>query len=170
MKYLTAFLLAVALTAPPMSHAVQARGMATLPASACHILNDRDFAAAGLPQPRLLAGITDNVRGCEFIFGAPPHVITVTAREFAKLRGSDPLQPNVCSTAMAQAHAGQSCTPLHGYGKYGALLRGIGPGGEAAAIIFRGSRYQVALSAMSVPGGSLPAVQRLGKILAARYR
>lgn len=170
MKYFTTALLALALTALPSTHAVQARGFATLPASACHILNDRDFAAAGLPQPRLLAGITDNVRGCEFVYGGPPHVIVVTAREYATLRGSDPLQPNVCSEAMAQAHAGQHCTPLHGYGKYGALLQGIGPGGEGAAIIFRGSRYQVSVNGMGVPGGSLHAVQRLGKILAARYR
>ena len=168
MKYVTASVLALAVTVLPTLQTVQAQGMRTLPPSACHVLNGRDFAAAGVPQPRLLAGVVDNTTGCEFVFGAPPHMLTVTVRLISQLRGSDPLQRDVC--AGAHAHPGQSCTPLHGYGKFGALFQGIGPGGEGAAVAFQTSRYQIALSGMGVPGGSVPAVQRLGKILASRYR
>lgn len=170
MKYILASLLALAMTAFPSLRAVQARSVPTLPLSACHVLNGRDFAAAGVPQPQLLAGLADNTRGCEFVFGAPPHFLMVSVRLISQLRGSDPIKPNLCNEARKQAHRGQTCTPLSGYGRFGALLNGIGPGGEGAAIIFQTSRYQISLNGMAVPGGSVPAVQRLGKILASRYR
>ena len=171
MKYVTASLLALAVTLLPSLQAIPAQGMRTLPASACHVLNDRDFAAAGVPQPRLLAGIANNTTGCVFVFGAPPHSLTVGVRLISQLRGSDPLQRDVCTQARKEARPGQTCTPVSGYGRFGALLNGIrGPGVLGAALIFQTSRYQISLAGMGVPGGSAPAVQRLGKILASRYR
>lgn len=150
-------------------HPARAQVIKSYPLSACGVLSARDFAAVGLPLPRL---VMYGATGCQFIFGAPSHFLTVGARPLATVHGSDILQPNVCSTANAQAHQGQHCTPVFGYGKFGALLTGIGgPARAGATIIFKTSRYQVSVFAMGVPGGNMPAaVQRLGKILAARYR
>ena len=107
--------------------------------------------------------------------------INVTVRPL-HIAGRDDadIGPGMCAKALASSENNvtrqktRSCKELSGYGTFAVLITtdpDANTGRFGTMLLFLNSKDRVTIMASGgVPGGDTPAVQRLGKVLAAKYR